>query len=113
MVVKGNFDKNLLFTFLPYTPEVGRLTFSPAPVKKTAKLKANGGNSMLILNTPTFAGKDNITFNGMSIPENYKGNYRISASTIINVLTPEFTYECIPNVQKSSDGSIKRKKKRR
>ena len=89
------------------------MTFSPAPVKKSAKLRANGGNSILILNTSAFAGKDNITFNGMSIPENYKGHYRMSASTIINVLTPEFTYECIPNVQKSADGSIKRNKKKR
>ena len=65
---------------------------------------------MLILNTPAFAGKENITFYGMSIPENYKGNYRMSASTIISMTTQEYTYTCIPNVQKTADGSIKRKK---
>ena len=65
---------------------------------------------MLILNTPAFAGKENITFNGMSIPDNYKGNYRISASTIISMATQEYTYTCIPNVQKTADGSIKRAK---
>ena len=57
-----------------------------------------------------FFGKENITFNGMSIPENYKGNYRMSASTIISMTTQEYTYTCIPNVQKTADGSIKRAK---
>ena len=68
---------------------------------------------MWILNTSAFAGKEDVTFNGMTIPENYKGNYRISASTIIVVTTPEFTYTCIPNVQRTADGSIKRTKKRK
>lgn len=113
MMVKGTFNKDILSTLIPYKAETGRLTFSPAPIKKTAKLRATGGSGMVILNTNAFVGKDNITFNGMSIPENYKGHYRISASTIINVLTPEFTYECIPNVQKSADGSIKRNKKKK
>ncbi len=34
---------------------------------------------MLILNTSAFAGKEEITFNGMSIQENEKGHHRISA----------------------------------
>ena len=111
-VVKGNFEKNKLSVFLPYKAEVGRLTFSPAPVKKTARVKAAGGGSMMILNTSTFAGKEDTTFNGMSIPDNYKGHYRISASTIIVVSTPEFTYTCIPNVQRTADGSIKKGKRK-
>lgn len=113
MMVKGTFEIDRITTLIPYMAETGRLTFSPHPKKKTAKLRATGGNGMVILNTNAYAGKDEVTFNGMSIPENYKGNYSISASTIINVLTPEFTYECIPNVQKSADGSIKRTKKRK
>lgn len=111
-IVKGNFEKNKLSVFLPYKAEVGRLTFSPAPVKKTARVKAAGGGSMMILNTSTFAGKEDTTFNGMSIPDNYKGHYRISASTIIVVATPEFTYTCIPNVQRTADGSIKKGKRK-
>ena len=63
-------------------------------------VKAGGGGQMWILNTADFRGKDNITFNGMSIPEDYKGNYRISASTYISVLTPEYTYTCVPNVHR-------------
>ncbi len=110
--MKGNFEKNKLSVFLPYKAEVGRLTFSPAPVKKTARVKAAGGGSMMILNTSTFAGKEDTTFNGMSIPDNYKGHYRISASTIIVVATPEFTYTCIPNVQRTADGSIKKGKRK-
>ena len=39
-----------------------------------------------------------------------QGNYRISASTIMSMTTQEYTYTCIPNVQKSADGSIKRAK---
>ena len=109
-MVKGNFEKNMLSVILPYKAEVGRLTFSPAPVKKTARLKAAGGGGMWILNTTAFAGKEDTTFNGMTIQENYKGHYRISASTIIVVSTPEFTYTCIPNVQRTADGSIKKSK---
>ena len=111
-IVKGSFEKNKLSVFLPYKAEVGRLTFSPAPVKKTARVKASGGGSMLILNTSAFAGKEDTTFNGMTIPDNYKGHYRISASTIIVVATPEFTYTCIPNVQRTADGSIKKGKRK-
>ena len=110
MVVRGSFEKNIVSMLLPYKAETGRLTFAPAPVKKTARLKAAGKGSMWILNTQAFQGKDEITFNGMSIPENYKGNYRMSASTIMVVSTPEFTYTCIPNVQRTSDGKIKRNK---
>ena len=96
-VMKGNFEKDLASRLLPYVPETGRLTFSPTPVKKTAKVRASGGGSMLILNTSAFAGKEEITFNGMSIQENEKGHHRISASTIIVVSTPEFTYTYFRN----------------
>lgn len=47
-VMKGNFEKDLASRLLPYVPETGRLTFSPTPVKKTAKVRASGGGSMLI-----------------------------------------------------------------
>ena len=96
----GKFIKNKLSIILPYKAETGRLTFSPSPVRKTAIVKAGGGGQMWILNTADFRGKDNITYNGMSIPEDYKGNYRISASTYISVLTPEYTYTCVPNVHR-------------
>lgn len=96
----GKFIKNKLSIIFPYKAETGRLTFSPSPVRKTAIVKAGGGGQMWILNTADFRGKDNITFNGMSIPEDYKGNYRISASTYISVLTPEYTYTCVPNVHR-------------
>ena len=110
MMVKGDFKRNWVCTFIPYKAEEGRLTFTPSPVKKTAKVRAAGGSSMVILNTKAYAGKEEITFNGMSIPETFKGNYRISASTIISMTTQEYTYTCIPNVQKSADGSVKRAK---
>ena len=113
MIVKGNFEKNIVSMLIPYKAETGRLTFSPAPVKKTARLKAAGGGGIWLLNTSAFQGKDDITFNGMSIPENYKGNYRMSASTIIVVSTPEFTYTCIPNVQRTADGKIKKSKEKK
>lgn len=48
----------------------------------------------------------------MSIQENEKGHHRISASTIIVVSTPEFTYTCIPNVQRTANGEIKRGKRK-
>ena len=67
---------------------------------------------MLILHTSAFAGKEEIPFNGMSIQENETGHHRISASTIIVVSTPEFTYTCIPNVQRTANGEIKRGKRK-
>ena len=45
-VMKGNFEKDLASRLLPYVPETGRLTFSPTPVKKTAKVRASGGGSL-------------------------------------------------------------------
>lgn len=100
MVVKGKFEKDKWTIFCPYKSETGSLTFAPAPAKKTARLKAVKGGRMAILNTAAFRGKEEITFNGMSIPETYKGHYEISASTYIAVSTPEFTYTCVPNVKK-------------
>lgn len=110
-IVKGRFEKNLVSVLLPYIPETGRLTFSPTPVKMTAKLKASGGGGMVILNTSSYAGKEHVTFNGMMIPEGYKGHYRISAGTIINVDTPDIIYTCIPNTQRTADGQIKKSRK--
>lgn len=112
-IVRGTFEKNMVSVFVPYRAETGRLTFAPAPAKKTAVLKAGSGGDIWIQNTSAFQGKDEITFNGISIPENYKGKYRMSASTIINVTTSDFVYTCIPNVQRTSDGRIKKSKGKR
>ena len=97
----GKFEKNRVSIFLPYAAETGRLTFSPFPAKKTARLKAARGKTIEILNTADYRGKREITFNGSPIEESQKGNYRITESTAISVLTPEYKYTCVPNIHKA------------
>ena len=96
----GKFEKNWATVFMPYKAETGRLTFSPSPVRKTARLKAARGGNMEILNTADFRGKKEITFNGSPIEESQKGNYRIMETTAISVSTPEYKYTCVPNIHK-------------
>ena len=73
------------------------MTFSPSPYKKTAKLKATKSKGINIMNVKAFAGKDNITFNGMSIEENRVKPYRINANSAISLKSPEYTYTCYLN----------------
>ena len=93
----GKYKRNLITTLIPYKAETGSVTFSPSPYKKTAKLRAAGGNGMYITNANVFAGKQEITFNGMSIEENRKKPYRISGNSTIALRSPEYTYTCYLN----------------
>lgn len=93
----GKYKRSLISTLIPYKAETGVVTFSPSPYKKTAKLRAAGGNGMYITNANVFAGKQEITFNGMSIEENRKKPYRISGNSSISLRSPEYTYTCYLN----------------
>ena len=93
----GKFKRKTLTTLIPYKAETGFVTFSPSPHKKTAQLKAAGGNGMYVTNMKAFAGKPEIAFNGMSIDEGRLKPYRISSGSTISLKTAEYTYTCYLN----------------
>ena len=93
----GKFKRSLVSTLIPYKAETGFVTFSPSPHKKTAQLKAAGGNGMYVTNARSFAGKEEFSFNGMSIEEGRTKPYRISGGSTISLRTPEYLYTCYLN----------------
>ncbi len=93
----GKYKRSLASTLIPYKAETGAVTFSPSPHKKTAYLKAAGGNGMYVTNARSFAGKEEFSFNGMSIEENRTKPYRISGGSTISLKTPEYLYTCYLN----------------
>lgn len=93
----GKYKRSLLSTLIPYKAETGFVTFSPSPYKKTAQLKAAGGNGMYVTNARSFAGKEEFSFNGMSIEEGRVKPYRISGGSTISLRTPEYLYTCYLN----------------
>ncbi len=93
----GKFQRNLLTTLIPYKAQTGYVVFSPSPCKKTAQLKAAGGNGMYVTNVKMFAGKEDISFNGMSIETGRVKPYRISSGSTISLRTAEYTYTCYLN----------------
>ena len=94
----GKYKRNLMSTLIPYKAETGFVTFTPSP-KKTAQLKAAGGNGIYITNVKAFAGKEQFTFNGMSIPDDKKKKqYRLGGSgSTLSLNTPEYLYTCYLN----------------
>lgn len=95
--VHGKFHRIMLSTLIPYKAETGFVVFSPSPYKKTARLRAAGGNGIYVTNMKMFAGKGEISFNGMSIDAGRLKPYRISAGSTISLRTAEYTYTCYLN----------------
>lgn len=95
--VHGKYQRKMLTTLIPYKAETGFVVFSPSPYKKTAQLRAAGGNGMYITNMKMFAGKEEISFNGMSIDAGRVKPYRISSGSSISLRTAEYTYTCYLN----------------
>ncbi len=95
----GKYVKKLSSTIIPYKAERGTIKFVPqgAPGVAQLQVKAAGGSGMLIMNVKSYAGKDNVQFNGSPLEEGRTKPYPISAGTLITVDTKEFTYTCIPN----------------
>ena len=62
----GNFEKNRLYTFLPYVSEKGTIRYVPKGIAGAPKLQVKGskGRRMEITNIKDFAKKKNITFDG-------------------------------------------------
>lgn len=95
--VHGKFQRKMLTTLIPYKAETGFVVFSPSPYKKTAQLRAGGGNGIYVTNMKMFAGKEEISFNGMSIDAGRVKPYRISSGSTISLKTAEYTYTCYLN----------------
>lgn len=95
--VHGKFQRKLLTTLVPYKAETGFVVFSPSPYKKTAQLRAAGGNGIYVTNMKMFAGKGEISFNGMTIEEGRVKPYRIGSGSTISLRTAEYTYTCYLN----------------
>lgn len=95
--VHGKFQRKTITTLIPYKAERGFVVFSPSPYKKTAQLKAAGGNGIYVTNMKMFAGKEEISFNGMSIDAGRTKPYRISSGSTISLRTAEYTYTCYLN----------------
>ncbi len=95
--VHGKFKRKIITTLIPYKAESGFVVFSPSPYKKTAQLRAAGGNGIYVTNMKMFAGKGEISFNGMSIDAGRVKPYRIGANSTISLRTPEYTYTCYLN----------------
>ena len=95
--VHGKFQRKMLTTLIPYKAETGFVVFSPSPYKKTAQLRAAGGNGIYVTNMKMFAGKEEISFIGMSIDAGRTKPYRISSGSTISLRTAEYTYTCYLN----------------
>lgn len=95
--VHGKFKRKMLTTLIPYKAETGFVVFSPSPYKKTAQLRAAGGNGIYVTNMKMFAGKEEISFNGMTIDAGRVKPYRISSGSTISLRTAEYTYTCYLN----------------
>lgn len=93
-VAHGKFKKSFASTLIPYKAETGVISFSPPPVRKSIRVKAAGGNGMYIMNYRQYAGKTEVTFNGISVEQNRNKPLRIGANATITLNTPEFTYTC-------------------
>lgn len=95
----GRYVKRLLPTLIPYRAEQGTIKFVPSNVSgvPVMRVKAAGGNGMLVMNTRAYAGKDHITFNGSPVPEGTTKPVRISAGAMLCVNTKEMSYTCVPS----------------
>lgn len=94
----GRFTKDTLSTFLPFVPEVGTLRYVPSgnagiPVMK---LKAAGGNRVLITNVKAFAGRNDITIDGSSVPASQRKPLSKTINMTIDVVTNEMEYTLTP-----------------
>lgn len=93
---KGSYRINLSSTLIPYKAETGSLTFTPPP-RKVARLKASKRGRMTITNTRVFAGKTDITFDGVSVPKDEKKPININRNSILSVKTDEYQHTCYLN----------------
>ena len=93
---KGLYEKKLLYSLLPYAAERGEIKFVPPGTAGAAKIqiKAARDGGVWMTNPQAFAGKQNITFNGMPIPEKPKKRVRFNVNNMIAYKQDKITYTC-------------------
>ncbi len=94
----GRFKKDTASTLLPFVAETGSLRFVPSGTVgvPAMKLKAGGGSKMIVVNTTAFAGKGDITIDGMAVPEGQNKPLQKSPNMMIDVKTQSMKYSCVP-----------------
>jgi len=99
MIAKGKYTKKTITTLIPYKAQEGSIKISPPGLAgiPVMQVKAAGGNMMYLMNTKSYAGKTDITFNGIEIAEGTTKPMHLGAGSMIIIETPVMTYTCIPN----------------
>lgn len=97
--VKGRYVKNRATVVLPYLAETGTIRFLPKGVSgvPALKIKAVGSNRMEIVNTKSYIGKKNVTFDGSPVEEKQKKNLRKTAGMRVKYETRDADYTCVLN----------------
>lgn len=97
----GRLTKFRASTLIPYRAQRGTIRFVPSssPVSgiPSLKVKAVGGNGMLILNTADYAGDERIKFDGQPVAAGVTKPMRKGAGTMITVKGQTMTYTCVPS----------------
>ena len=95
----GSFHKDFWSVWLPYRPETGTIKYLPAGVSgaPNARVRAGKHRSMILTNTKSFAGKKNITFDGVVVQPDQKKPIHLNSSTCIQAQLDGMAYTCIPN----------------
>ncbi len=94
---RGSYFKDVVSTLIPYKAETGTIRFVPRDVMgiPSLKVKAAGGGKMTIMNTKAYEGKEEILFDGVSVPEGQVKPLKKGASLRITVVTNGMDYDCM------------------
>ena len=95
----GKFTKDTASVILPFVAEKGTIRFVPKTVRgiPALKVKGAGGRKMNIRNIQSYAGKDQITFNGNPVPEGTTKPLKVGGGLLVEVTTAGRRYSCQTN----------------
>lgn len=94
---RGSYFKDMASTVIPYKAETGTIRFVPRDVMgiPSLKVKAAGGGKMTIMNTKAYEGREDILFDGVSVPEGQVKPLKKGASLRVTVVTNGMDYDCM------------------
>ena len=94
-VARGSVTKSFISTIFPYKAQTATIRYTPPGVSGAPRLRVKAANksSMHHSNVKQFAGRQDITFNGMSVEEG-QTKQRIGSNTNITYSTESYNYEC-------------------
>jgi len=97
ITAKGSYLKDTSSSLIPYKAETGTIRFAPRDVAgiPAMRVKAVGGNKMIIVNTKAYAGREEILFDGVSVPEDVAKPLRKGAGMTTTVTTAGRDYYCM------------------